>query len=85
MKKSDPFTDATTMPWGKHKDTPMRDVPASYLLWLYEQPWIQEWKGLYDYLKQNEDLLLSEKRDLNEGIGEDGFTSYQDYRDYRGF
>ena len=30
MQDSDPF------PFGKHKGTPIGDVPASYLLWLYD-------------------------------------------------
>ena len=33
MKK---LTDKDLMPWGKHKGTSMANVPADYLLWLYE-------------------------------------------------
>jgi len=77
------FTDDTLMPWGKHQGVKMSDVPASYLLWLYEQPWIKDWKELHAYLRANEDLLLAEKRD--DAGGEEGFTSFQDYKDYRGF
>jgi uncharacterized protein (DUF3820 family) len=29
--------DTDPMPFGKHKGQPLKDVPASYLLWLYEQ------------------------------------------------
>ena len=32
-----PLTDSDLMPWGKHKGTPMSDVPAGYLAWLLEQ------------------------------------------------
>ncbi len=28
------LTDDSPMPFGKHKGVPMKDVPASYLLWL---------------------------------------------------
>ena len=28
--------DLSPMPWGKHKGKSMEDVPASYLLWCYE-------------------------------------------------
>jgi hypothetical protein len=27
--------DTDKMPWGKYKGTPMQDVPASYLHWLW--------------------------------------------------
>lgn len=30
------LTDESKMPYGVHKDKNMADVPASYLLWLYE-------------------------------------------------
>jgi uncharacterized protein (DUF3820 family) len=30
------MTDSDKMPYGIHKDVKMIDVPASYLLWLYE-------------------------------------------------
>lgn len=30
------LNDNSPMPFGKHKDTKMCNVPASYLLWLYE-------------------------------------------------
>jgi hypothetical protein len=29
--------DTDIMPFGKHKGAQLKDVPASYLLWLYEQ------------------------------------------------
>ena len=31
------FTDSTPMPFGEHKGKKMEDVPASYLLWLYNE------------------------------------------------
>lgn len=30
------LTDESPMPWGKHKGEAMINVPASYLLWCYE-------------------------------------------------
>lgn len=30
-----PLTDDSLMPFGKYKGKPMADVPASYLLWLW--------------------------------------------------
>jgi len=40
------LTDQDLMPFGKHKDTRMEDVPASYLHWL----WTKE-GGLKDEVK----------------------------------
>lgn len=77
-----PWNDDTVMPWGKHKGQKLGKIPASYLLWLYEQPWIKSWEGLHAYLKANEDRLMLEKRDDDDD--RDGeFTSYDDYRNYR--
>jgi uncharacterized protein (DUF3820 family) len=30
------MTDSDQIPWGEYKGTAMIDVPADYLLWLYE-------------------------------------------------
>ena len=30
------MNDLSPMPFGKYKGTPMQDVPASYLLWLWD-------------------------------------------------
>ena len=50
--------DNSPMPYGKHKGTAMANVPADYLLWLFENnkctPSIQE------YVKDNLDVLRSE-------------------------
>lgn len=79
---AEPWNDDTAMPWGKHKGRKLGEIPASYLLWLYEQPWIKDWQGLHLYLKANEDRLMLEKReDDDDRDGE--FTSYDDYRNYR--
>jgi hypothetical protein len=81
-----PWTDDTVMPWGKHRGRKLSEVPPSYLLFLFEQPWIKEWVGLHAYLKKNEDLLIAEREESGGRDGDDkGFESYQDYRDYRGF
>ena len=31
------FTDQSLMPFGKHKGKKMEDVPANYLLWLWNE------------------------------------------------
>lgn len=79
-----PWTDATVMPWGKHKGTKIGELPASYLLWLYEQTWIRDWPGLHLYLKAHENQLMAEKRDSEEkNEGGDDLTSFEDYKNYR--
>lgn len=70
------------MPWGVHKGKKLVDVPPSYLLWLFEQPWIKDWKGLYAYLKKNEDLLLAEKNEDRQDDDDDP-RSWDDYKNYR--
>ena len=77
-----PFTDDDLMPWGKHKDIKLSEVPPSYLLWLYEQPWIRDWPQLHGYLKANEKTIMVEKRNDEPDYGND-MRSYEDYRNYR--
>ncbi len=45
------LTDQSKMPFGKHKDKKLEDVPASYLLWLWEEggKWNQP-GDLHDYI-----------------------------------
>jgi uncharacterized protein (DUF3820 family) len=53
------ITDNTKMSWGKYKDYPLVSVPASYLLFLYDN----ERAGRYaDYIKQNIDLLIKQAK-----------------------
>ncbi len=81
--KNAPWTDSTVMPFGKHKGAKLSDVPASYLLWLFEQTWIKDWPGLYAYLKKNENLLMSEKSSSGErDEPDDGGRTYEDYKNY---
>lgn len=79
-----PWTDATVIPWGAHKGKKLSEIPASYLLWLFEQTWIRDYQGLYLYLKAHESQLMDEKKE-NGGLDDDeeGFRSFDDYRNYR--
>ena len=43
------YTDATLMPFGKHKGTPLGSLPASYCAWLYEQDKLSD-RRLYAWL-----------------------------------
>ena len=50
--------DNTLMPFGKYKGEALANVPASYLLWLDQQPWCKpEFKK---YIAENKDLLRKE-------------------------
>jgi uncharacterized protein (DUF3820 family) len=47
------------MPWGKYKGVKMANVPASYLIWLYENSKCD--KQVKEYIKDNEDVLKAQK------------------------
>lgn len=63
------LTDNSPMPFGKHVNTPMANVPAGYLLWLYNDkikgvPGIKLSKyqrAVRDYVEENMDVLKQEK------------------------
>lgn len=49
------LNDKSPMPFGAHKGKKMADVPAHYLLWIYEQN-----LDVMNYIKENMDALLKE-------------------------
>lgn len=52
------LTDESKMPYGVHKDKNMVDVPASYLLWLYEN---NKCSGeVKQYIEDNLDVIKVE-------------------------
>lgn len=52
------MNDESLMPFGKHKDKRLIDVPDSYLLWLLRQDWVEEkYPELWAYLIENQDAL----------------------------
>jgi len=55
----------TPMPFGKHKGTPMQDVPASYLFWL----WTNDVQGHHGQIKKYIEENLNElKQNYPDGI-----------------
>ena len=48
------MTDDSIMPFGTHKGKKLEDVPAQYLLWLYDQEIDGELK---DYIEDNIEVL----------------------------
>lgn len=58
------FTDATPMPFGKHRGTKLEDVPPSYLLWLLDKMMEDDDRArLAVYLSENRKALELEARD----------------------
>lgn len=53
------LTDNSRMPFGKHKNEKMANVPANYLLWLYESNKCN--KEVREYIEDNMDILLEEQ------------------------
>lgn len=52
------LTDNALMPYGKHKGTRMEEVPASYLLWLYDNDKCSN--DVKKYIEDNMDVLNDE-------------------------
>ena len=62
------LADTDLMPWGKHKGTPIQDVPAGYLFWLWTgEPAKEHDKQcqVADYIRRN---LATLKREYPDGI-----------------
>ena len=55
------FTDETLFPFGKYKDVKMQEVPAAYLIWIYNNYDITQ--PLTDYIADNMDVLYSELKE----------------------
>lgn len=53
------LNDNSPMPWGKYKGTDMEDVPASYLLWLWNEGKCSG--NVKEYIKDNLEVLEQEK------------------------
>ena len=53
------------MPFGKYEGTPMQDVPAYYLHWLWNNGYKPDGgSGVSDYIRRNLNALRLEKPDL---------------------
>lgn len=52
------LTDNSLMPYGKHKGEKMANVPASYLIWLYDNNRCSG--SVKEYIKENYDSLIQE-------------------------
>lgn len=58
------LSDTDKMPFGKHKGTPMQDVPSSYLHWLWTNGKKDDHKcEVADYIRRNISALKKELPD----------------------
>lgn len=64
------MTDDSLMPFGKHKGKKLGDVPASYLLWLYDQEgFVTKNPDLSGYIAKNMKHLEKETEDNEDKDG----------------
>lgn len=62
------LTDESLMPFGKHKGEKMANVPASYLLWLYDEYTMPNprigfiHREVLAYIEENLDVLREEMK-----------------------
>lgn len=55
--------DSDVMPFGKYHGEELQDVPAQYLLWLFDQPWLEDsWSELHEYISDRYEQLISVKK-----------------------
>ena len=59
--------ESTKIHFGKHKGMDLEDVPASYLLWLYENEIVKD-GVVFDYIIKNLDGIKKQIEDGNGGI-----------------
>lgn len=58
------LTDKDPMPFGKHKGKPMKDVPASYLHWLWHNGLSSDrGSAVWQYVQDNRGVLETETPD----------------------
>lgn len=58
------LNDLSPMPFGKHRDTPMQDVPASYFHWLWHKDGFDKKSPVGRYINGNRQALEMENDDL---------------------
>lgn len=66
------LTDSSKFPFGKWKGRKMKEVPATYLDWLRDQPWLkEEWYAVWEYLRKNKTVIDQELADREYEKGDD--------------
>lgn len=62
------YSDHTPIPFGKYKDRPLKDVPADYLLYLWDKDnglWREKGDPLHEYIRNNMRALLMDAPDFD--------------------
>jgi len=76
-----PLTDKDPFPFGVHKGQPMEKVPARYLDWLIDQPWISRWPAIkedgVDYEIKRRTREYAQGLNTKHVIASDGKTGLQ--------
>ena len=54
------LSDDDPMPFGLHRGTKMKDVPAAYLDFIDGQLWIDQWPQVKGYIKANRKAIDAE-------------------------
>ena len=86
-----PLSDDSAMQWGEHKDKRLGDVPPAYLMWLWEQRWLREYRQLYAYIEARLPKIREAvaQQDATKGVADSAggpLETYEDYlKHYRGF
>lgn len=71
------MADNLIMPFGKYRDQNIEAVPASYLLWCIDEPFISRYARVENYIKKN---LKELKKDAEiEARAHARSASYYDY------
>ncbi len=65
------MNDTSFMPFGKHIDKRMADVPDDYLDWLIGQEWIHNWPEVRAYIVKNKDAIDQDIDERNQMQGDD--------------
>jgi len=53
----------TVMPFGKHQDECLGDIPASYLLWFADQDWSKKYPDILAYIEKERKTLEQEAKE----------------------
>ena len=68
-EESKVLTDTDPMPFGKHRGTPMMNVEASYLDYIYDKDWIDQWPRVKKYIEDNRTRINKELEEEAEAKG----------------
>ena len=59
------FTDNDIMPFGQHCGKKMANVPAVYLIYIYDKGWCNNYPGVKQYIQNNMDVLKNQAGQKN--------------------